>query len=701
MSKRLLLSLALVPLLVPLTCSARLTQLVITQSAPLAGGVSWGDVGPYEKLTGTASFEVDPSDPLNAVIVDLDRAPRNSRGLVEFSTQIMIVKPVDMSRGNHKIFYRVNNRGNDGLVAAQTVAQVGANDVFLKMGYTIVDAGWEGDVIPSVGKLVAMLPIATNPDASPIVGPMRYEYSDRNIPLSGTFTLNLEGTPGFRSYDTADTNTAHSTLTVRATVSGPKTPIPSNRWAFGTCPTGQASLTPTTTDICLFDGFVNNKLYEIIYPAMNPTVLALGHATTRDFTSFLRYETQDDAGNPNPLGAGIRRVYADGASQTGGYLRDYMYLGFNEDESHRKVFDGIMPEIAGTDRVCINVRFADPNTWSDEDDRHDFLQSSFPPFTYAVTTDPISGIRDGVLKRPATDPFVFQIDSTSEFWQLRGSLNVANGEGHPNPIPNNVRLYFVTSTSHGFATAGLTTTGVVPPGTFTFIMAPCENPTNSVFTNETVRALLVVLDQWADQGIQPPPSNFPKLVDRGVGQGEGSPKGKDEGATLVTLAEAAAAFPVIPGVNFPTVMNQYELLNFGPEFGTAGGILTLQPPLLGPSYHMFVPKPGDDGIDIAGIRPMQIRVPLGTTTGWNIRAPGHRFPDLCNLTGSFIPFAQTKAERLATGDPRPSIEERYKTHDGFVRAVRRAADELVRERFLLQVDADGFISAAEASNVLK
>ncbi len=698
MFRRLLLLVGVVSMLLPIASSARLTQLLITQTTPLAGGVSWGDTGPYEKLTGIAYFEVDPSDPLNAVIVDLDKAPRNAHGMVEFSTQVMIVKPVDMSLSNHKIFYRVNNRGNDSLLNAQTVAQVGSNDIYLKMGYVIADAGWEGDVLPTPTKLVATLPVAANADASPIIGPMRIEYSDRTIPLGGTFTMNLEGNAAFHSYETSDTNTAHSTFTVRDAVNGAKTPIASDRWAFGRCPTGQASLVPSTFDICYFDGFQNNKLYELIYPAMNPIVMALGHATTRDFASFLRYQTQDDLGTPNPLGAGIRRVYADGGSQTAGYLRDFMYLGFNEDESHRKAFDGIMPEYGGTDRVFINVRFADPNIWSDEDDRHNFLQSSYPPFTYAVTTDPISGITDGVLKRPATDPVVFQIDSGAEFWQLRGSLNVADGEGRPVALPPNVRLYFNSSMSHGFGTAGLTSTGAVTvPGHNVL----CENTTTGGSVAESVRALLVAMDEWVDQGIEPPPSNYPNLVDRGQGIAHGDPQGQDKGATLVSLQQASESFPAIPGVSFPTVMNQYELLDFGPSFGKTGGILTLQPPVLGPSYQMFVPRPDKDGLDIAGIRPMQIRVPLGTTMAWNIRAPGHRSPDLCGLTGSFIPLAQTKAERLASGDPRLSLEERYHDHEGFVRAVRQAAQKLVGERFLLQVDADGFINAAEASNILE
>jgi hypothetical protein len=556
----------LLSLPLPGVCEARVVRFVIEQRELFAGGVEWGASGAYERLRGTAYMAVAPSNPLNAVIVDLDKAPRNAEGMVEFSTPFFILKPVDMARSNHRMYYTVNNRGNNpgGLIAAQTAAQVGSSDVYLRMGYTIVDAGWEGDVVPTATRLAPNLPIATQADGSPIVGPMRVEYSDRTIPLAGTFTFNLKGNAAFTSYETADTNTAHSTFTVRESVDAPKAPIPPDRWAFGRCPTGQASLVPTTFDICYFDGFRNDRLYELIYPAKNPIVMGLGHATTRDVASFLRYKTHDDAGNPNPLGpspghAGITRAYATGASQSGGYLRDFIYLGFNEDESHRKVFDGIIPTIAGTDRVFINVRFADPDIYSEQDDRHDFLQSSYPPFTYAVTTDPISGIRDGVMKRPETDPLVFQIDSSSEFWQLRGSLNVVDGLGKPVPIPDNVRLYFNSSTAHGNVTVGLRTP---PPGQNPL----CEHPTPSGAIAETQRALLVAMDEWADRGIEPPKSNYPSV------------KG-----TLVSLDEARGVFPKVPGVDFPTVLNEYELLDFGPEFASHGGVLTLQPPRLGPS----------------------------------------------------------------------------------------------------------------------
>jgi hypothetical protein len=668
-------------LFAPALASAHLTRLVITSTVPLAGGAAWGHTGAYERLTGKAYFEVDPDDPADRIVTDIDKAPRNASGRVEFSTDVMIVKPVDMTHGNHKVFYRINNRGNDSLLNAQTVQDVGDNDVFLKMGYTIVDAGWEGDIVPVASKLVAYLPVAEHADGSAITGPMRYEYSDRTIPLTGTFTMNLEGNAAFTSYPAEDTDTSHATFVWRSGVNAPPNTVAPDRWAFGTCPTGEGSLTPTRTDICYYDGFQNNLLYQLVYTAKDPIVMALGHATTRDFASFLRFEKQDDEGHANPLGPGIRRMYADGCSQTGGYIRDYLYLGFNGDEKGRRVFDGMIPECAGTDRVFINVRFADPNTWSDEDDRHDFLQSSYPPFNYAVQKDPLSGIHAGVLHRPKTDPLVFQIDSASEFWQLRDSLNVLNGKGRPVPVPDNVRMYYVAATAHGGRSGGLQRTGGTPPPGSSPL---CANPTPSISVDEPLRALLVAMDDWADRGIEPPRPTYPVPY-----------------VTLVPLSEARKAFPDVPGVMFPDALNDYRLLDFGPKFGKTGGVLTIVPPLLGPSYHEYVPLEDSDGIDTAGIPIIQAKVPLGTVTGWNIRAPGHRAPDLCSLTGTYIPFATTKAERIANGDPRPSLQERYHDHPGYVEAVRKAAQQLVRDRYLLLEDARAFVDAAEKSAVLR
>jgi Alpha/beta hydrolase domain len=503
------------------SCQARVVRFVVEQTRSFADGMSFGDVGPYQRLDGTAYMEVDPRDPLNAVIVDLDKAPRNAKGLVEFSAPFFILKPTDLSRGNHKLFYEINNRGNKQTLGYFNYVPAGINDpitvadagdgFLMRLGYTIVDAGWQGDVanLPGSNVLFPNLPIAAQPDESPITTAVRIEYSDRTIPTNGTFTLPLEGSPSFRSYPTSDTNTAHSILTVRDEVSdqGPMTPIGSDQWAFGNCPTGKDSLVPDPTQICLFGGFQAGKLYILIYPAKNPIVMGLGYAVTRDIGSFLRYETHDDAGNSSPVVAspndgGIRRSYSFGSSSTGMYQREFLYLGFNEDEAHRTVFDARWIHKSGTNRLFANVEFADPNTYSRQDDRHDFVSTSYPPLTLAVTTDPISGVRDGLVKRPDTDGLIFESDTENEFYSMRASLNVADGIGRPVPLPKNARLYFLSGFQHS---------GNNPPNSFPGPAGMCENPTNPNYHGPTVRALLMALDAWVDKGIEPPESNYPRL----------------------------------------------------------------------------------------------------------------------------------------------------------------------------------------------
>jgi hypothetical protein len=664
--------------------AARVVQLEVQKRTPFNGARTFGAVGPYERLEGLVRFEVDPADPLNVIIVNLDKAPRNARGRVEFSTDFVILKPVDPSRGNHKILYGVNNRGNNLEIDAHSYPAFGTDppiefgDGFLfKSGYTFVDAGWAGDVVTSERRRGATLPVAQQADGRPVVAPIRIEYS-----ASG-FTHPLKGTAAFRSYETADADTTRSTLTVRDAIDGPRQKVPADAWAFGRCPTGRDSLVPTKSDICVFGGFTPGRLYELIYPATGPWVMGLGYAVTRDLGSFLRYSVKDDTGHANPLAVatdavGIRRMYGTGTSSTGMYLRDFLYLGFNEDEGHRKVFDAVRIAIPGTHRLFANVEFADPNIYSGQDQHHDFVSYSHPPLTYAVTTDPITGVRDGILKRPATDPLVLHVDTANEFWQMNASLNVHDGRGRPVPIPDNVRLYFLPNHSH----TGSSGVGFVPAAG-----AACRYPVNGRRStrNAVFRALLVVLDDWADRGVAPPASRYP-TVDAG---------------TLVTLAEAAAAFPKLPGVQFPTVANQLQLLDFGPSFNAAGGKLTVLPPKRGERYELRVPKPEADGTDSGGIRTVDVAAPVGTNLGWNLRPDGSRETDLCWLSGSFIPLARTRAERMAAHDDRLSLEERYGDHAGFVQAVRIAARQLVNGRFLLAEDADTMIAEAEQSGILR
>lgn len=681
----------------PHDAQARVTRLVVERTRVFADGAVFGAAGPYQRLDGVAYFAVDPRDPHNAGIVDIDRAPRNAAGMVEFSAPFFVLKPADISRGNHKVFLGINNRGSKqalgyfnnvppGPGQNDPITGADAGDGFLmKQGWSVVDVGWQGDVLPGDARMVPSLPVAAQADGSPIVGPVRIEYSDRTIPRKGAFSLTLEGgltggSPMFDSYETADTNTAASTLTMRDAVDGRKTPISADRWAFGACPQGPATLTPSTRDICLFDGFKPDRLYELIYPAKNPKVLGLGYVVTRDLASFLRNQTHDDVGHPNPLAAsptevGVTRVYAFGSSSTAMYLREFLYLGFNEDEAGRRAFDALWIHKSGAHRLFANVRFADPNTYSREDDRQDFLSASVAPLTYQVARDPVSGITDGLLKRPGSDPLVFDTDTSSEFWQMNASLKVHDGRGRPiAPPPRKVRLYLLNSLQHN---------GVAPvpvPGP----AGVCLNDTNTTFHGPTMRALLGALDDWADKGIAPPPSNFARLEDGG----------------LVSVSEYAALFPSIPGVAKPGVVNGVNVLDYGPDFGSTGGRLTVLPPKHGAAYAVRVPRPDRDGLDVAGVTPIEVAAPIATLTGWNLRAAGARAPHLCALAGSYIPFKATRLDRLRAGDPRLSLEERYRTHAGYVAAVKRAAKDLVRRRFLLPEDAAAYVRKAEDSDIL-
>ena len=675
---------------------AKVTRLVVEKTSPYAGGRTFGDAGTFERIEGTAHMEVDPSDPLNAVVVNLDRVPTNERGLVEFRAPFVIIKPTDVTLGNGKILYGINNRGNAIEIPFQTFPPLppGAmpedgDGLFFRLGYTFVDAGWGGDIITTETRLGATLPVAVQADGSPIVSRVRIEYP--STPTGGPpdgvagdmlgYSLPLKGNDRFVSYETADTDTGHSTLTVRDRIDGARRPVPADEWAFGTCPTGPDSLVPTTKDICLFDGFAWDKTYELIYPARDPWVMGLGYAVTRDVASFLKYETADDDGTPNPLAVDghvdVSRVYGLGISSTGMYMREFLYLGFNEDEARRQVFDAVRIHIPGSHRLFANVEFSDPNIYSRQDRTPDFTSHSYPPLTYAVTTDPVTNIRDGILKRPATDPLVFHVDTSNEFWQMKASLNVHDGLGNPVPVPPKVRFYLLASHPHG----GGPGVGAIPTA-----RGECAHVSNSQRSSAPLmRALLVALDRWADQGIEPPPSQYP-----GIGRG-----------TLGTVDEVGRMFPSIPGVTFPTVVNRLDVLDYGPTFGPSGGRQTLLPPTRGAGYQVLVPTVDQDGHDVAGIRTIDIAVPVGTSTGWNLYAPGPRGRDLCGLTGSFFPFARTRAERMTNGDRRRSLEERYGDHGGFVRAVEAEVATAVDRRHLLPEDGQVIVEMAEESDVLR
>lgn len=646
---------------------ARVTRFVVDSTESYAGGESIGTVGAFERLTATATIEVHPLDPHNAGILNLDKAPRNARGLVEFKTPVWIIKPTNMAAGNRKIWYAINNRGNSELLQRANAAAVPTLAAQrLQMGFTLVDAGWHGDGIkPDPVRLFPDFPVARNADGSSIVGPLRLEM----LPNADVFSRPL--IIGWVPYQVADTRTSSATLTVRDRQDAPRTTIPAGAWAFGTCPTGAASFTPTATDVCIFDGFKANKMYEIVYQAKDPIVMGLAHAVTRDVGSFMRFQAQDDYGNPNPLAespqrTGIVRAYSSGVSSTGMYQREFLYLGFNEDERRRRVFDGVTIYTAGSHRLFANVQFAHPTFYSRQDANEDYTSNSLPPFTFGVSTDPITGITDGLLKRPASDPVVMQIDGGLEAWQWKASLNVVDGMGRPVTTPENVRLYYLNGASHVGTGQGLLADGLNAGSS-----AACEYGTQrGAQVNHTFRALVVAMDQWVDRGIRPPASNYPRL----------------QNGTLVPLAQYRASFPRITGVQPPEVAGSLDVLDFGPAFTREGGLQTVLPPVHGASYQVYVPRADVDGNDVEGVKQMEVRVPLGTNTGWNVRvAP--RAPDLCGLTGGYLPFAPTQAARTAAGDARRSLKERYGSQAGLIKATDTAADLLVKQRFMLPQDA--------------
>jgi hypothetical protein len=409
--------------------------------------------------------------------------------------------------------------------------------------------------------------------------------------------------------------------------------------------------------------------------------MGIGHAATRDFLSFLKHRRADDFGNPNPVAmpGGIRAIYSWGRSNGGRNERDLLRWGFNEDENGRIVIDGMMPYATGSGgHVWMNFRFSDPGASSRKHERHFAHEPEFP-HSFPVMTDPLTGETDGILRRclaSDTCPKFFNIDGGNEYWNKSSSLNHTDAFGKDLDIERlarNVRLYYIASTDHN------TEFDEGPES-----VRECQQMTNPIYNGPVFRALSVALDRWVTRGILPPKSRVPRSED----------------GTLVT--PETVDFPSIPATNYagwsallashytPKVMNRNAPLDF-----------SVVPPeaIPGPAYTVLVPQVDADGNDIAGIRLPYVEVPLGTHTGWSLLHEGAGFPDSCGQHGQFFPFANTKAERLATGDPRRSIEERYKNHSEYVQEVARAAKKLVKEGFLLREDEKRIVEEAEMKGV--
>jgi Alpha/beta hydrolase domain len=614
---------------------------IVGVESPAFEGRSFGAAGTYDRIVARATIAVSPDDPHNTIIVDLDRAPRNAQGWVEAVADVEILRPTDAAHGNRRLFYEALNRGNklglalfnDGPVAVNDLSKApdAGNGFLMNRGYTIVWSGWQGDIAPGGGRMTFSPPIV--PD---VTGLAREDFifDHLNNPASATLT-----------YPAADLDPAHARISVRQREADPRA-----------TPTGLEIKFdgPTTISIKRPDGFDAGAIYEFIYTARDPKVMGLGFAATRDVVAFLRHETADAAGNANPLAGRIDHAIGFGASQSGRYLHDYLYLGFNADEAGRIVFEGLMPHVSGAKKTFTNYRFSQPGRSPYQHADMLYPGADFP-FTYPVITDALTGKRDGFLARclaAGNCPKIIKTDSEIEFYQQRASLVVTDTEGNALSMPGNVRLFLLSNLQH-FAMANARSE----------MVRTCAFPTNPLNAGPPARALLLALDRWISNGTLPPASRYPS-------RGDG---------TLVSPAIDEVGFPRTPGFAYPSRMARPTLINSD-----------VMPPSKGAGYPVFVPKTDADGRDLAGLHLPTLEAPSATHTGWNLRKAGFAEGELCDNNGAMIPFAATREERLKNNDPRLSMAERYPNEGDRAAAIAKAAQHLVHDRLLLEEDVSLF-----------
>ena len=623
-------------LLVPVGGEAQITEFDLNViESPALGGESFGEVGQYEFLRGIVTGEVDPADPRHAHIVNLDNAPRNAAGHVEYRATVEIYRPVDMSRWNRALYHTVSNRGRGGA----------AEPALLERGFVFVRVGWQGDLTPTDSNIVAYLPVASNPDGSSIVGPALEEFIFNDAASASRSRL---------TYPAASLEPRGGMLSVRATQDAERKRPVDMQWRY----VGDREI-----EIDRPAGFDGGAIYEFIYEAQDPIVLGIGFAAMRDAISFLRYETADREGNSSPLAAhGLpASAISLGISQSGRMLRDFLYQGFNEDVAGRIVFDGMHPNIAGSRKTFTNYQFGQPGRWQKQHEDHVYPGDQFP-FTYATLTDPLSGRTDGLLERCSTSdtcPKIVHSDGEAELWQARASLLVTDPAGEHIELPDNVRVYLLSGTQHGGG-PGVHTR---PPS-----QGMCQNLANPLALADTRAALSVALYEWVADDVEPPASRFPTVAGGGL------------------VAANDLGFPDLPGVKYSGSYNPLHLADH-----------RSLPPMYGDEYTVLVGRIDADGNMVDGVLHPNLSAPVGTYTGWNLRRAGFGEGGQCAGAGSFIPFAATEADRQASGDPRPSFEARYPSHAAYVQAVSEAADTLVGERLLLPGDARAIVELASGS----
>ncbi|MBV9200135.1 MAG: hypothetical protein JOY83_10470, partial [Alphaproteobacteria bacterium] len=637
----------------------------------------------------------------NAVIVDIEHGPKNPNGAVSFTADFQIIRPTNLANSAHRVIYDIPNRGNPGALgtlngsspvntAVPPTSGPAGNGFLMNMGWTIAEVGWDLSAPQGGAAFGITLPVAKQRDGTSITGPELEELVvDQNAKPA---TLPL-------TYPAASGDQSQATLTVRENYGDKPTTVPSSGWAYT-----DGSLTAVKLTSGPFGGpnsFGPTALYEFSYIAKDPQIVGLGFAAIRDLATFLRNARADDNGVANPLAGDVKYIYTICSSQPCRTTRDFVLWGFNEADipasatshnwgdrnwwdhfwlrqppHHEKVIDGMLNYIGGGNGIYMNYRFAQPTRTHRQHIARWYPEFQFP-FADLTIFDPVTRQIDGRLARceeTGTCPNIFEANSENEFWAKGGSMLLTDGQGHDLDLSRtpNVRYYLLSSFQHG--TGNSTTTGI------------CRQLGNPLSSTPVERALLMDLDQWVSEGVPPPANRVPRISD-----GTLVPPLPQSGQGFPNIPNPQSTLPATPFVAYNGVLHTGDLWDFGPKFDQ--GIVSIIPPApLGTPYKIYVPKTDADGNDIAGIRVPSVAVPIATYTGWGLRAGNAADPapivDGCDATGQYIPFAVTKAQRLATGDPRPSLQERYGNSAGtnadYVGKVKAAAQALVAQRFLIE-----------------
>ena len=654
------------------------TRLEITSQKPFADGQSFGEVGPYTQIDGTAHFAVDPLHPANETIADVKLAPRNADGLVEFGADFRILRPDDPGKGNRRLLLDVLNRGkalalrniNSAPDVAPDAPLDPGNGFLMREGYTIVWCGWQHDVPDMPGLLRIHSPEAME-DGKPVSGRIVVTFQPNAVVESQYLSDRMH-----RAYPSDHLESWESVMTVQDDEDAREQVIPRKQWWFARLEDGR--LIPDPCYVHLEGGFQPGKVYQVSYTTTGAPIAGLGLAATRDIASCLKYGDAPTLTLPRRERE-LERAYAFGVSQSGRFLRSFLYHGLNYDENGRAVFDGFMPHVAGGKRGEFNQRFAQPSSQATRS-----VNSLFP-FADADQTDPDTGLTDGLLSRLAHIctryggelPKVMYTYTSSEYWAGHGALVHTDVEGQQDvEPPDAVRVYAFAGTQHALGGLPLTDTDPVDGyrGAHAF---------NCLDYRCLLRAALVNLDRWVSDGKAPPAGQYPRLSD----------------ATAVAPAGAAPGLESVPGVKLPQPLRKFTRLDFGPD----PGVPSVVPATVGRDYPCLVSQVDADGNEVAGIRLPLVSVPLATHLGWNRRHAdiGGEGQTLSTggasggtLRGSSIPFAVTRSEREETGDPRLSIEERYASRRDFLEKIENAAREQVAVGYLLEEDVEPLVAQA-------